>query len=54
MQVHAHGLLVRLLEQASPPPPILAARIASAVEPSVGGVIVKMLVICVFLRRAIA
>jgi hypothetical protein len=47
---HADKLLVRLIDQAAPPPPALAAWISAAVEPFVGDVIVKMLVICAFLR----
>jgi hypothetical protein len=54
VQSHADGLLVRLLDQAAPPPPALAAWIGAAVEPFVGDVIVKMLVICAFLRRVTA
>jgi hypothetical protein len=54
VQSHADGLLVRLIGQATPPPPALAARISAAVEPFVGDVIVKMLVICAFLRRVTA
>ncbi len=51
VQSHADSLLVRLIDQAAPPPPALAARISAAIEPFVGDVIVKMLVICAFLRR---
>ena len=47
----AERLLVRLGGSASPPP-ALAEAISSAVEPFVEDVIVKMLVICAFLRRA--
>ena len=36
------------------PPPALATKISAAVEPFVGDVIVKMLVICAFLRRVTA
>jgi hypothetical protein len=54
VQSHADGLLVRLIGQATPPPPALAAWISAAVEPFVGDVIVKMLVICAFLRRVTA
>ena len=54
VQSHADGLLVRLIGQAAPPPPALAAWISAAVEPFVGDVIVKMLVICAFLRRVTA
>jgi hypothetical protein len=39
---------------AAPPPPALAARISAAIEPFVGDVIVKMLVICAFLRGVTA
>jgi hypothetical protein len=51
---HADGLLVRLIDQGDPPPPSLGAWISAAVEPFVGDVIVKMLVICAFLRRVTA
>jgi hypothetical protein len=51
---HADALLVRLIDQADPPPPALGAWISAAVEPFVGDVIVKMLVICAFLRRVMA
>jgi hypothetical protein len=54
VQSHADGLLVRLIDQAAPPPPALAAWIDAAVEPFVGDVIVKMLVICAWLRRVTA
>jgi hypothetical protein len=54
VQSHADGLLVRLIDQTDPPPPALAAWISTAVEPFVGDVIVKMLVICAFLRRVTA
>jgi hypothetical protein len=54
VQSHADGLLMRLVDQAAPPPPALAAWISAAVEPFVGDVIVKMLVICAFLRRVTA
>ena len=54
VQSHADGLLVQLIDQAAPPPPALAAWISAAVEPFVGDVIVKMLVICAFLRRITA
>jgi hypothetical protein len=50
--VRADRLLVRLA--ASPPPPAQAAAISTAIEPFAGDVIVKMLVICVFLRRVTA
>jgi hypothetical protein len=36
------------------PPPALATRISAAIEPFVGDVIVKMVVICAFLRRVTA
>ena len=54
VQSHADGLLVQLIDQAAPPPPALAAWISAAVEPFVSDVIVKMLVICAFLRRITA
>jgi hypothetical protein len=54
VQSHADGLLARLIDQAPSPPPALAAWISAAVEPFVGDVIVKMLVICAFLRRVTA
>lgn len=47
----ADRLPVRLGSSAAPPPPALAARISAAIEPFVGDVIVKMVVICAFLRR---
>lgn len=50
----ADRLPVRLSGSAAPPPPALAAEISAAIEPFVGDVIVKMLVICAFLRRATA
>jgi hypothetical protein len=50
----ADRLLVRLIDSTALPPPALAARISAAVEPFAGDVIVKMLVICAFLRRATA
>lgn len=50
--VRADRLLVRLA--ASPPPPAQAAAISAAIEPFTGDVIVKMLVICAFLRRVTA
>ncbi len=50
--VRADRLLVRLA--ASPPPPAQAAEISTAIEPFAGDVIVKMLVICAFLRRVTA
>jgi hypothetical protein len=50
--VRGHRLLVRLA--ASPPPPAQAAAISTAIEPFAGDVIVKMLVICAFLRRVTA
>jgi hypothetical protein len=54
VQSHADGLLVRLIHRAALPPPALAAWISAAVEPFVGDVIVKMLVICAFLRSVTA
>ncbi|HVY16974.1 MAG TPA: hypothetical protein VHB27_17260 [Rhodopila sp.] len=50
----ADRLLVRLAASAALPPPALAARISAAIEPFAGDVIVKMLVICAFLRRVTA
>jgi len=50
--VRADLLLVRLA--ASPPPPAQAAAISTAIEPFAGDVIVKMLMICAFLRRVTA
>ena len=50
--VRADRLLVRLV--GSPPPPAQAAAISAAIEPFAGDVIVKMLVICAFLRRVTA
>jgi hypothetical protein len=50
--VRADRLLVRLA--GSPPPPAQAAAISTAIEPFAGDVIVKMLVICAFLRRVTA
>ena len=50
----ADRLLVRLIGQAALPPPVLATEISTAVEPFVGDVIVRMLVICAFLRRVTA
>lgn len=50
----ADRLLVRLIDSGAPPPAMLAAQITAAVEPFVGDVIVKMLVICAFLRRVTA
>jgi hypothetical protein len=49
--VRADRLLVRL---AAAPPPAQAAAISAAIEPFAGDVIVKMLVICAFLRRVTA
>jgi hypothetical protein len=54
VQSPADALLMRLTDQAAPPPSALAAWISAAVEPFVGDVIVKMLVICAFLRRVTA
>jgi len=48
--VRADRLLVRLAGS----PPAQAAAISAAIEPFVGDVIVKMLVICAFLRRVTA
>ena len=45
-------LLVR--PAGSPPPPAQAAAISTAIEPFARDVIVKMLVICAFLRRVTA
>jgi hypothetical protein len=53
-QSYADGLLVRLVDHVASPPPTLAAWISAAVERFVGDVIVKMLVICAFLRRVTA
>jgi hypothetical protein len=50
----ADRLPVRLGGSAAPPPSALAARISAAIEPFVGDVVVKMLVICAFLRRVTA
>ena len=50
----ADRLLVRLIDAVAPPPPALAAKISTAIEPFVGDVIIKMLVICAFLRRVTA
>jgi hypothetical protein len=50
--VRADRLLVRLA--GSPPPPARAVAISAAIEPFAGDVIVKMLVICAFLRRITA
>jgi hypothetical protein len=50
----ADRLLVRLANSTAPLPPPLAAMIISAIEPFAGDVIVKMLVICAFLRRVTA
>jgi hypothetical protein len=49
----ADRLPVRLVGSAAPAP-ALAARISAAIEPFVGDVIVKMLVICAFLHRVTA
>jgi hypothetical protein len=51
--VRAHRLVVRLDHSASPPP-ATAMKISAAIEPFVGDVIVKMLVICALLRRVTA
>jgi hypothetical protein len=50
----ADRLLVRLANSTAPLPPPLTAMIISAIEPFAGDVIVKMLVICAFLRRVTA
>ncbi len=50
--VRADRLLVRLA--GSPPPPAQAAAISTAIAPFAGDVIVKMLVICAFLRGVTA
>jgi hypothetical protein len=50
----ADRLLVRLINSAAVPPPVLAMPISAALEPFVGDVIVRMLVICAFLRRITA
>jgi hypothetical protein len=50
----ADRLPVRLGGSVPPPSPVLAAKISAAIEPFVGDVIVKMLVICAFLRRVTA
>ena len=52
--VRADRLPVRLGGSAATPPPALAARISAAIEPFVSEVIVKMLVICAFLRHVTA
>jgi hypothetical protein len=49
VSVRGEGLLVRLAT--SPPPPAQAAAISAAIEPFAGDLIVKMLVICAYLRR---
>lgn len=49
-RVRADRLLMRLDSSANPPP-VLAATMSAAIEPFVGDVIVKMVVICAFLRR---
>lgn len=43
--------LLMLLGRSASPPPAMAATISAAIEPFVGDVIVKMLVICGLLRR---
>ena len=50
----ADRMLVRLIESTALPPPRLAAKINETIEPFVGDVIIKMLVICSFLRRVTA
>jgi hypothetical protein len=52
--VRADRLLARLIDSAAAPPPALGAWISAAIEPFAGDVIVKMLVICAFLRRVTA
>jgi hypothetical protein len=52
--VRADRLLVRLIDSAAPPPPQLAAKISMAIEPFADDVIIKMLVICAFLRGVTA
>jgi hypothetical protein len=52
VSVRADRLLGRLA--VAPPPPAQAAAISAAIEPFAGDVIVKMLVICAFLRRVTA
>jgi hypothetical protein len=52
--VRTDRLLVRLTEAATLPSSALASRISAAIEPFAGDVIVKMLVICAFLRRVTA
>jgi hypothetical protein len=53
-QSRANRLLVRLANSTAPLPPAQAAVISAAIEPFAGDVIVKMLVICAFLRRVTA
>lgn len=48
--IRADRLLVRLIDSAAPPPSVLAVWIRAAVEPFAGDVIIKMLVVCAFLR----
>lgn len=50
----ADRLVVRLNASAALPSPVLATQIRVAVEPFVGDVLVKMLVICAYLRRVTA
>ena len=50
-RVPADRLLMRLDRSTHPPPPVTAATMSAAIEPFVGDVIVKMVVICAFLRR---
>ncbi len=50
-RVPADRLLMRLDRSTNPPPPVTAATMSAAIEPFVGDVIVKMVVICAFLRR---
>jgi len=42
------------LDHSASPPPAMAMKISAAIEPFVGDVIVKMLVICALLRRVTA
>jgi hypothetical protein len=51
-QTRANRLLVRLGDSATPPSPALRTAISAALEPFVGDVIAKMVVICAFLRQA--
>lgn len=51
-QIRANRLLVRLGDSATLPSPALRTAISAALEPFVGDVIAKMVVICAFLRQA--